>query len=152
MAVFKRILAATDFSEASGRALELAVAMARESGAELHVVHACEIPASYGEFATSIDLVTPYTEVAEKRLGELIRSLRDVIPGTRSILREGAAWEQILAAADEVGADLIVVGTHGRRGAVHAILGSVAERVARLSEIPVLIVRSRAAPKRAAAQ
>jgi hypothetical protein len=60
----------------------------------------------------------------------------------RSIL--ALAWEQILAAAAEMGADLVVVGTHGRRGLAHVILGSVAERVVQLSPVPVLTVRGRA--------
>lgn len=143
MAVFKHVLVASDFSEASGRAVELAVAMARESGADLHVVHVCEIP-TYGDFAASVDLITPLSEAADVRLRELVASLRDVSPGASGVLKLGAAWEQILAAAAEVGADVIVMGTHGRRGVAHAILGSVAERVVRLSEIPVLTVRSRA--------
>ncbi len=51
-------------------------------------------------------------------------------------------WEEILAAAAETQADLIVMGTHGRRGFVHALLGRVAERVVRMSPVPVLTVRS----------
>ena len=147
MAVFERVLVAADFSEASGRAVELAVAIARETGAELHVVNVCEIP-DYGEFPTAVDLVTPLSETAARRLGELVASLRGVVPGVRGALKVGVAWEQILAAADELGADLLVVGTHGRRGIAHAVMGSVAERVVRMSRIPVLTARSRVADGR----
>lgn len=142
MGTFKHVLAATDFSETSGRALEMAVSLARDAGAELSVVHVCEIP-SYTDFAAPVDLVTPITDVAETKLDELVRSLRDVCPGAKGMVRVGAPWEQILAAAAERGADLVVVGTHGRRGFAHAFMGSVAERVVRLSPIPVLTVRSR---------
>ena len=147
MPVFKRVLVAADFSEASGRAVELAAAIARDTGAELHVVTVCEIP-DYGGLPTSIDLVTPLTEIAERRLGELVASLRGVVPGAKGTLKIGVAWEQILAAAEELAPDLLVLGTHGRRGMAHAIMGSVAERVVRTSPFPVLTVRSRVADAR----
>ncbi|WP_242343415.1 universal stress protein [Anaeromyxobacter terrae] len=142
MATFKHVLAATDFSEASGRALEMACTIARDSGARLTVAHVAEVP-TYTEFAAPVDLVTPITDLAETKLEELLKSVRDVCPGVKGAVRVGAPWEQILAAAAEVGADLVVVGTHGRRGFAHAFMGSVAERVVRLSPIPVLTVRSR---------
>lgn len=142
MSVFKHVLVAYDFSEASGRALELAAAMVRESGVDLHVVHVCEIPPLV-DVPNWIDLVTPIKEQAQARLGELIRSIRDVAPGAKGVLKVGNAWEEILVAASEVGADLIIAGTHGRRGVAHAFIGSVAERVVRHSEIPVLTARSR---------
>ncbi|ABS28265.1 universal stress protein [Anaeromyxobacter sp. Fw109-5] len=142
MAIFKHVLAATDFSETSGRALETAVAIAREAGAELSVVHVCEIP-PYTDFASPVDLVTPITDVAETKLEQLLSSIRDVCPAAKGYVRVGAPWEQLLATAAERGADLVVVGTHGRRGFAHAMMGSVAERVVRLSPVPVLTVRSR---------
>jgi nucleotide-binding universal stress UspA family protein len=148
MAVFQRVLVASDFSEASARALDLAVAIARDAGAALDVVHVCEIP-TYGDFA-SIDFLTPLTEAAERRIGDLVASLRSACPATKGLVRIGTAWEQILFTAAEVGADLIVLGTHGRRGVSHALLGSIAERVVRLSEIPVLTVRARPAAARGA--
>ncbi len=144
MGTFKRVMAATDFSEASGRALELAVAIARDSEADLVVVNTCEIPA-FTDFAAQVDLVTPLADAAQARLGELLGSIRDVCPGARGVLKVGVAWEQILATAAETKADLIVMGTHGRRGFAHALMGSVAERVVRLSPVPVLTVRSRLA-------
>jgi nucleotide-binding universal stress UspA family protein len=144
MATFKHVLAATDFSEASGRALEMAVTIARDAGAQLTVAHVAEVP-TYTEFAAPVDLVTPITDLAETRLEELLESLRHVCPGVKGAVRVGAPWEQILAAAAEAGADLVVLGTHGRRGFAHAFMGSVAERVVRLSPIPVLTVRSRVA-------
>lgn len=142
MFVFKHVLVATDFSEASGLALELAASIARQAGATLTVVHACELPI-YPEAIPSADLLTPITAAAGKRLDAVVTGLRDRCPGALPLLRVGAAWEEILAAAAEVGADLVVVGTHGRRGLSHAVLGSVAERVVRLSPIPVLTVRGR---------
>ncbi len=142
MVVFEHVLVATDFSEASKPALDLAVALSRESSA-LHVVHVCELPV-YLDVGPPVDLVTPLVEAAEARLGDLVTSLRSLQPRVHAIVKLGAPWEQILAAADEVGADLIVVGTHGRRGFAHAMLGSVAERVVRASRVPVLTVGAHA--------
>jgi universal stress protein A len=58
------------------------------------------------------------------------------------MLRSGAPWQQTLEVAREIGADLIVMGTHGRSGLAHAFLGSVAEKVVRMSPIPVLTLRA----------
>jgi nucleotide-binding universal stress UspA family protein len=150
MAVFRRILVATDFSEASGGAVALAVAMAREAAAALHVLHVCDAP-PYPDLGGPVDLMTPVVEAAQQRLDDLMASLRDVVPAAKGILEVGAAWEQILAAAAEVAADLVVLGTHGRRGVAHILMGSVAQRVVSLCEVPVLTVRSGAPGRDAAA-
>ncbi|HVI96560.1 MAG TPA: universal stress protein [Anaeromyxobacter sp.] len=143
MGTFKHILAATDFSEASRPALDLAVSIARDSGADLTVVHTCEVP-PYADI-TLVDLVTPLADVAQTKLDALLVAVRNVCPRTTGVLKVGVAWEQILAVAGEATSDLIILGTHGRRGVAHALMGSVAERVVRLSPIPVLTVRSRVA-------
>ncbi len=143
MAVFEHVVVATDFSAASRPALDLAVSMAGMSGA-LHVVHVCEIP-SYVDLGVPMDLLSPLTEDAEGRLRELMKTVQARAPGAQGEVRVGVAWEQILAAAAEHGADLIVLGTHGRRGLAHAMMGSVAERVVQLSRVPVLTVRARSA-------
>ena len=142
MFVFKHVLVATDFSEASAPALELAVSIARQGGAALTVVHACEIPV-FPEAIPPVDYVTPITAAAGKRLDDLLATIRDRCPDAKRVLKVGSPWEEILEAATDAGADLVVVGTHGRRGLVHAMLGSVAERVVRLSPVPVLTVRGR---------
>jgi nucleotide-binding universal stress UspA family protein len=144
MATFKRILAATDFSEASRDALHLAQSLARESSADLIVTHTCEVP-TYTDFVAPFDLITPLADLARSKLDELLLSIRAECPDAKGVIKVGVPWEQILAVATEVGADLIVMGTHGRRGFAHAIIGSVAERIVRLSAIPVLTVRSRPA-------
>ncbi len=79
---------------------------------------------------------------AQAKMGELVASLRDVCPGANGIVKVGVPWEQILAAAAETKADVVVMGTHGRRGFAHAFVGSVAERVVQLSPVPVLTVRA----------
>jgi nucleotide-binding universal stress UspA family protein len=141
---FRHILVATDFSEASGPALRLAVELAREGGSDLVVQHTCEVPFyAYSELAMSpVDLLEPVVEVARQKLADVVAGLHDRCPGARGVLKVGVPWEQILAAAAETGADLLVVGTHGRHGVTHALLGSVAEKVVRLSPVPVLTVRA----------
>jgi nucleotide-binding universal stress UspA family protein len=141
MSTFNRILVATDFSEASRDALDLARALAHESGADLTVMHTCEVPA-YTDFAVPVDLITPLAELGQSKLDNLLPSIRAECPDAKGVIKVGVSWEQILAVAAEVRADLIVMGTHGRRGIAHAIMGSVAERVVRLSAVPVLTVRS----------
>jgi nucleotide-binding universal stress UspA family protein len=143
MATFKRILVPTDFGEASTRAVETAVSLARESGAVLVLAHAWEIPAyAYSGFVfSSGDMVSALEDAAKKMLGDALADVKKTVPSATSILRMGIAWEQILEAAKATDADLIVMGTHGRRALAHALLGSIAEKVVRLSPIPVLTVR-----------
>ncbi|MET0792284.1 MAG: universal stress protein [Polyangiaceae bacterium] len=138
--MFNHILVATDFSDCSKRAIDLAVGLAEKLEARLTLTHAWELPNfGYGsELYLPSDLLTPFEEAAQARLDEALLAVKARLPRATSILRPGAPWQQILKAAELVGADLIVVGTHGRRGLNHALLGSVAERVVRMAEIPVL--------------
>lgn len=80
-------------------------------------------------------------EAAGGALVAFADSMRDRFPEAKSVLRRGRPWEEILAAAADVEADLIVIGTHGRRGLSRALLGSVAEKVVRVSPVPVMTVR-----------
>jgi nucleotide-binding universal stress UspA family protein len=143
MGVFKHVLLATDFSEASAGAVFLATSIARQDGAALTVVHVCELPV-FPEAIPPVDLVKAITEEDRKRLDALMVTVRDRCPEATPVLRSGSAWEEILAASGEARADLVVLGTHGRRGLLHAMMGSVAERVVRLSRVPVLAVPTRA--------
>lgn len=143
MAAFRRILVASDLDGPSDRALEVAAEMARDSGADLVVVHVCEIP-TYAYAGTSgalMDLLSPFADLAQEKIDALLAALHDRVPGARAILKMGIPWEQILATISEVGADLVVMGTHGRRGTAHVLLGSVAEKIVRMSPVPVLTVR-----------
>jgi nucleotide-binding universal stress UspA family protein len=141
MATFEHILAATDFSDASRPAIRLAGAMARESGAALTVVHVCEVPGYAATGPIPYDVATPIAAAAEAQLEALMAQVRSFCPGATGVVKIGSAPDEILAVAGEVRADLVVLGTHGRRGVAHAVMGSVAERLVRLSPIPVLTVR-----------
>jgi universal stress protein A len=119
----RRILFPTDFSEASEAACLVAVEMARDVGATLHVVH----------------VVPPVTDpsLPAEQLGRLARDIGKE-PHVTTALLNGRAAREIIRYARENQIDLIVVGTHGRTGISRAILGSVAESVVRLA--PCLVV------------
>jgi len=139
---FQKLLVATDFSESSQQALELALQLAEKFSSELTLVHSWEAP-DYSYAAglyVPVDLIAPIERAAAARLEEATAQLKTRFPAAKSLLRAGVAWEQVLAAATESKADLIVMGTHGRQGLERALLGSVAEKVVRLSSIPVLTV------------
>ena len=121
----KQILFPTDFSSASEAARHVAVDMARETGAALHVVH----------------VVPPVTDpsLPAEQLTALSRDIGGGLSVTTALL-DGYAGREIVRYARERGIDLIVIGTHGRTGLSRAILGSVAESVVRLAPCPVLSV------------
>ena len=146
MATFTSILVPTDFSSAAEPALELGIRLARENRATLTLLHTWEVPMyAYSTVPfTPVDLLAPIEDAAKKQLDDKLAEVRKQIPDAKAILMRGFPPEQILAAAAEVKADLVVMGTHGRRGISHALLGSVAERVVRTSTVPVLTVRDRA--------
>ncbi len=139
---FQRILVATDLEPSSDGALRVALDLARALDAELTILHVADVPtfAAAGMGETAGDLLTPVAEAAEERIGELVSQSRFRCRRVTGTVRLGAPAEQILAAAEEAGADLVVTGTHRRQGLAHAVLGSVAERVVRGARVPVLTV------------
>jgi len=88
------------------------------------------------------EVITRVEDAAVKRLAEALESLRLVLPNAESKLRTGPPWQGIIEAIEELKPDLVVMGTHGRRGFVRAVLGSVAEKLVRLSPVPVLTVHA----------
>jgi nucleotide-binding universal stress UspA family protein len=138
------VLVAVDFEEASRRAVDAARELSRALGAELVLVHVYQMPVyTYPGLEPQItpDLRMGITLAASRALDQLAAE----VGVERALLREGDPAEAILAAAHEVGAKMIAMGTHGRRGLSHVLLGSVAEKVVRGSEVPVLTVRVPAA-------
>jgi nucleotide-binding universal stress UspA family protein len=137
------ILVPTDFGESSQRALDHAVELAKKFDAKVTLLHSFEVPAyAYaGVGTTTVDYLVPMEESARKCLEDALRDLKAKLPSAVAVFRKGAPWQQTLLACEEAGADLIVMGTHGRQGLSHALIGSVAEKVVRLSPVPVLTVR-----------
>lgn len=143
MTEFKHVLVPVDFGDSSRAALDVAIDLAKRYGASLTLVHCCEIPAyGYNPLGPPvIDLLTPVQDAGRSLLEETLVELRPRFPGADAVLVTGLPADEILAAASERRADLIVMGTHGRRGLGHVFMGSVAERVVRTSPVPVLTVR-----------
>ena len=134
------ILHPTDFSDRSQCAFELACRLARDSGAELIVVHVVQPPpfVTHGEMAKALQQAEGYRRELQERLGGLRRANPDVSMECR--LADGDPMAEILRAAEESNCDLIVLGTHGRTGFRRLLLGSVAEQVLRRAPCPVLSV------------
>jgi nucleotide-binding universal stress UspA family protein len=136
---FQHVLAAIDFDECSGAAVEQAVALAERLDASLTVMHAVHVP--YGYISSLMgELMTQLQDTARTQLATVLEPIRSRVPRVHDVIRWGLAWEQVLDVAQEVGADVIVVGARGPRNSARAILGGVAEKVVRLSTVPVLTV------------
>ncbi len=147
----RRILVPTDFSKTSNKALGVAVDLAAAQSAEIVLLHVAQpvlvgaSPEIYGASAMVLKLIAEQEADAKRRLQRMGLSVRRKTGApVRVLVRSGSAHEVIVAVADRLAADLIVIGTQGRSGLSHLLLGSVAERVVRLARCPVLTVSARA--------
>jgi|SRR5579859_6545251 len=143
MQTIKKILAPIAFDDTSSGSLDYAIQLAKQLGATVCIVHVYPIPLfSFpdGTLITSPDVATQLSEVAQRHLDEAVRLRQGQGVELSSLLVNGNPWEDIVVVAEREKADLIVMGTHGRRGVTRALLGSVAERVLRSSRVPVLVV------------
>jgi nucleotide-binding universal stress UspA family protein len=142
----KTILHATDFSEHSQCAFHLACALARDYSARLVALHVLAPPVVvYGEGVLPV-VPVENQDLMRERLQSLATAIADVQVDDR--LAEGDAANEILRVAKETNCDLIVLGTHGRKGLGRLLMGSVAEQVLRRATCPVLTAK--ATPKPAA--
>jgi len=147
MKTFTHILVPTDFEKPSAEALDIAVSMAQAYSAKLTLLHVWEIPVyPYMDFMLSSDVITRVEDAAVKRLEHALEDVRKVLPGAESKLKTGSPWQGVMAAIDELKPDLVVIGTHGRHGVRRAVLGSVAEKLVRMSAVPVLTVHAHSEP------
>lgn len=157
MLAFERILVPTDFSECAERALDLAIEIAAGSSATITLFHASWLPpaafADDGTHAEGVDWhADEVARAAKKTLDDALTRAKARYPRTESAVAFGEPWHTILEAIGQSGAELVVMGTHGRRGLAHVVLGSVAEKIVRLSPVPVLTVTAQSArPTRARA-
>jgi nucleotide-binding universal stress UspA family protein len=144
--LFKKILFCTDFSENSHYAFRYALSLASAYKARLLILHCIVEPVCYyWSTPRNVDqLVSFQTQRARQEIalhyGRRLEESADYEILTK-VTDEGRAFFEILEAAREKGAELIVMGTHGRTGLNHLILGSTAENVVRKSSCPVLTVR-----------
>ena len=144
MPIPKTVVVAVDFGEDSDYALDYGVDLAQAVGASVVVVHAYDVPWSSvpeGPAVASEDMMDRIRASAASGLEAILQRFSGRGVRMSGRLEQDEPSEAIVSASRTVGADLIVMGTHGRRGLPRALLGSVAERVVRTAPCPVLTVR-----------
>jgi universal stress protein A len=153
MHAFARILVPVDFSACSDRALGYATAFARAFGARLELVHVVEDPFGSGAWSSEIylssattipEFLRDLTADAGRRLTALKARVSSEGIQIDTTVLSGSPERTIVEHAKTGGFDLIVMGTHGRTGLSHALIGSVAERIVRQAPCPVMVVRDEA--------
>lgn len=142
---FRKILVATDFSDASRAALDATVDLASKLGASVTVMHAYSLPVYTvspldGMFFPAPEDIARVGAAAQRHLDAELQSRASSGVPLVAVLRYGEVSDEILSCADTVGADLIVMGTHGHGVIARALLGSVAQHVVRTAKQPVLVV------------
>lgn len=150
MAAIKRIVVAIDFSKPSHDALDYAVGLARDVGAKVHVVYVVE-PVEFsgvdvlgGAPIATQALVDEHLRQARREMDRLKQKRLADLPQARATVELGRPADVIVSVGGKGRSNLIVVGTHGRSGLAHLVMGSVAERVVRHAECPVLVIPRRA--------
>lgn len=140
----KKILCAVDFSEASKEVAEYAALLARSLGAEVLVLYVAPSLSQYVGFHVPPSSIESFVhEIVAGADKSMDAFLAEQFPGlkVRGEVVTGYAAEEILAAAEEEKVGLIVMGTHGRKGIDRILFGSVAEKVVKAADCPVLTVR-----------
>ena len=137
----RKVLVATDFSEASDEAIDRAIELAKQSGAEVEIMHVFELAEEFpfGTVHFDADYGAVYANI-DHQLSQRADRFRRAGLACETKIVDGSASTEIAARARAIDADIIVVGTHGRTGLAHAMLGSGAERVVRRASCPVLTI------------
>jgi nucleotide-binding universal stress UspA family protein len=148
MSLYQHILVPVDGSPHAQRALDEAIAIARLTGGRLLVVHAIDEPfvaLGAGAWAGVGDLLPLVREAAQTVLATAMARVHEAgVPAESMLLDtfQGRVSDLVAQVATDRHADLVVIGTHGRRGVGRALLGSDAEQILRLSTAPVLLVKA----------
>jgi nucleotide-binding universal stress UspA family protein len=145
MAEFHQILVPTDFTDVSEHALDWAVQMASRLGSSITLMHAYELPIVGIPDATlvaSAEMATRIADASRRALDKTLERHKSSGVPITAVLRAGVPWEEINHVADEIHADLVVMGTHGRKGIARALLGSTAEKVVRSNHHAVTTIHA----------
>ncbi len=138
------IVVPTDFSRLSRSAFEYAKDVAEMSDATIHLIHVLEKNPHFIQQKVSDQSEAEFIRAAENEAEKKLLSAREEFEDSEiqivHCLRKGVDYEEIVNYAKEVNASLIVIATHSRTGALHNLLGSVAEKVIRYSKCPVLVI------------
>jgi len=143
--MFSKILLPSDFSDCSAEAARAARRLAEHFGSALLVLHVMDEPAALDPMfrgEVPIELLRGRMEAyCREEMDRFIASHLEGLPCVETRIVSGVPYREIIKAAREAGAGLIVIGTHGRTGVEHVIFGSTAEKVVRMAPCPVLSVR-----------
>jgi len=145
MSDIRKILVPTDFSDCSAAAATTAATLAAKLGATVSLVTVVDTSGFLSGFGQAIPLregVAQLLTAAQDRIREFAGKHLAALGQVPFEVREGSTWKEILTAAENSKADLIIIGTHGHTGVAHMLLGSVAEKVVRHSKVPVMTVRT----------
>lgn len=140
-----KILVPVDFSSTSNKAFLLARELAACWGGELHLIHVLDTDFLSGAVHITIEPLEESLAKWKKRAEEKLKAIYHNEEGPQLSgeihIRKGKPHEEILKIADELGVGMIVIGSHGRKGLERAIFGSVADKVTKMAEMPVLVVK-----------
>ena len=144
MKEFKKILFPVDLSESSPKLVPYVTTMAEKFGAEIHLLFVARVFQYFSGIYVPHPSISKFedeiVEGAKKRLKEFTEENFSGLPGTKAEVIAGDISEEILKYTESKGIDLLILGTHGRKGLEKVVFGSVAERVAKASPVPVLLV------------
>lgn len=139
----EKILVPVDFSPHSAKAVAVAVEFAKAFSAEIHLLHAYSLPVGVVgpyDYQIPANILGEMRESAARRVDEEAEKVSSQGVKATGMITEGVPTQAIVEAAEQIGADLIVMGTRGHTGLKHVVLGSVAERTIRHAPCPVLTV------------
>src|SRR5262245_4516856 len=135
------IVCATDFSPPAAAALKVGAQLAAQLGDRMLAVHVVELPTLLSEKAPAAGWEVALREAGEQELAKITRPLAEQRVEVDTRLLFGSVTEQLLEVASQPGVRMLVLGTHGRNGAAHFFMGSVAEAIAAKAPCPVVATR-----------
>jgi nucleotide-binding universal stress UspA family protein len=145
--MFKKIVCPVDFSEFTDGIIKYAVSLAKKYDAELHLFHV--IPnlnyfTPYESFLTPENLVLIEKNIEKEVQKDFEKIIKGIDISAKKVIKTGVTFVEIIDYIKEENIDLVVMGTHGRSGIEHILIGSVAEKIIRKSPCPVLTIRPKA--------
>ena len=144
MKEFKKILFPVDLSESSPKLVPYVTTMAEKFGAEIHLLFVARVFQYFSGIFVPHPSINKFEDEVQKGAAKKLKEFKEEyfsdLPDTKAEVVPGDTSEEILKYIQTNGIDLLIMGTHGRKGLDKAVFGSVAERVAKTSPVPVLLV------------
>ncbi|WP_232702335.1 universal stress protein [Halobacterium wangiae] len=139
--MYDNVLLTTDGSDAATAAVPNAIDLAEKYDALLHVLYVADTT-EYSTVTFEDDVVDPLEQEGKRIVDGIVEQADERDVEAVGVVMQGGVYETVLQYVDEQAVDVVVMGTHGRRGLGRALLGSVTERVVRTADVPVLTVRA----------